>query len=187
VVCFGKQNIMQNTKNGVLIFRQKKTGTRLEIPVHRELAKIIAASSTGDLTLLVTNRGRAFSGNGFNDAFRDWCNEAGLPTTCVFHGLRKAALTRLAEAGCTVHEIQAISGHKNLKEVEHYTRAVDQARLARAAMERMGNESVKNDFAEVSKGVERTTEKSRVRIIIRSSRASPANRRSVRPIRPVRW
>ena len=142
---------MQNTKNGVLIFRQKKTGTRLEIPVHRELAKIIAASSTGDLTLLVTNRGRAFSGNGLNDAFRDWCNEAGLATTCKFHGLRKAALTRLAEAGCSVHEIQAISGHKNLKEVEHYTRAVDQARLARAAMERIGNNGVKTDFAEVSK------------------------------------
>jgi integrase len=147
VVCFGKQNI----KNGVLTFRQKKTGTTLAIPVHAELAKIIAASATGDLTLLVTNRGRVFSGNGFNDAFRDWCNEAELPTTCVFHGLRKAALTQLAEAGCSVHEIQAISGHKNLKEVEHYTRAVDQARLARAAMERIGNNGVKNDFAEVSK------------------------------------
>ena len=31
---------------------------------------------------------------------------------CVFHGLRKAALTRLADAGCTVHELAAISGHK---------------------------------------------------------------------------
>jgi len=147
VIRIGRQNI----KNGVLTLRQQKTGTTLAIPVHAELAKIIAASATGDLTFLVTNRGRPFSGNGLNDAFRDWCNEAGLPTTCKFHGLRKAALTRLAEAGCTVHEIQAISGHKNLKEVEHYTRAVDQARLARAAMERIGNESVKNDFPEVSK------------------------------------
>jgi len=30
-------------------------------------------------------------------------------------------------------------------------------------------------------------EDSKYPIIIRSSRASPANRRSVRPIRPVRW
>jgi len=147
VIRIGRQNI----KNGVLTLRQQKTGTTLSIPVHAELANIIAASATGDLTLLVTNTGRTFSGNGFNDAFRDWCNEAGLPKTCVFHGLRKAALTRLADCGCSVHEIQAISGHKNLKEVEHYTRAADQARLARAAMERIGNNGVKNDFAEVSK------------------------------------
>jgi hypothetical protein len=50
--------------------------------------------------------------------------------------LRKAACRRLAEAGCTRHEIAAISGHRTLKEVERYTRAVDQARLARQAMKR---------------------------------------------------
>jgi len=66
-------------------------------------------------------------------------------------------LTRLADAGCTAHEIAAISGHRTLKEVEHYTRAVDQARLARAAMERralaerIANESVKPESGEVSK------------------------------------
>ena len=41
---------------------------------------------------------------------------------CVFHGLRKAALTRLADAGCTTHEFAAISGHKTLSEVERYTK-----------------------------------------------------------------
>jgi integrase len=74
-----------------------------------------------------------------------------LPPRCTFHGLRKAALTRLADGGCTVHEIAAISGHKTLKEVERYTKGADQGRLARAAMERMGNESVKPQPVEVSK------------------------------------
>jgi hypothetical protein len=46
------------------------------------------------------------------------------------------ALTRLAGAGCTVHEIAAISGHKTLKEIERYTRSADQARMARSAMAR---------------------------------------------------
>jgi hypothetical protein len=50
--------------------------------------------------------------------------------------LRKAACRRLAEAGCTVHEIAAISGHASLHEVERYTKAADQMKLARAAMER---------------------------------------------------
>jgi integrase len=45
--------------------------------------------------------------------------------------LRKAALTRLADAGKTVHQIAAVSGHKTLKEVERYTRTADQRRLAR--------------------------------------------------------
>jgi hypothetical protein len=43
---------------------------------------------------------------------------------------------RLAEAGCTVHEIAAITGHVTLKEVERYTKAFDCERLARAAMAR---------------------------------------------------
>jgi hypothetical protein len=44
---------------------------------------------------------------------------------------------RLAEAGCTAHEIRAISGHKSLREVERYTKAADQERLARAAASRL--------------------------------------------------
>ncbi|MGA8228695.1 MAG: tyrosine-type recombinase/integrase, partial [Xanthobacteraceae bacterium] len=55
---------------------------------------------------------------------------------CVVHGLRKAACRRLAETGCSANEIASISGHATLKEVERYTRAADQARMARNAMAR---------------------------------------------------
>jgi hypothetical protein len=41
---------------------------------------------------------------------------------------------RLAEAGCTAHQIAAISGHKSLREVERYTKTADQKRMAIAAM-----------------------------------------------------
>ena len=47
---------------------------------------------------------------------------------------RKAASVRLAEAGCTPHEIAAITGHATLSELVRYTRAVDQRRLAEAAV-----------------------------------------------------
>jgi len=53
---------------------------------------------------------------------------------CSAHGLRKAAARRLAEAGCTAHEIAAITGHASLGELVRYTKAVDQRRLAEAAM-----------------------------------------------------
>jgi integrase len=57
-----------------------------------------------------------------------------LPTRCKPHGLRKAACRRLAEAGCSANEIMAISGHATMKELVRYTKAADQARLARNAM-----------------------------------------------------
>jgi hypothetical protein len=43
----------------------------------------------------------------------------------------------LAEAGCSANEIAAISGHTSLREVERYTKAADQARMARNALRRI--------------------------------------------------
>jgi integrase len=130
VVRIGRQHI----RDRVLSVRQEKTGTALAIPVHPELEAIIAATPIGHLTLLTTKTGKSYEANDFSQQFRAWCDAAELPQHCVFHGLRKAALTRLADAGCTVHEIAAISGHASLKEVERYTKAADQARMARNAM-----------------------------------------------------
>jgi integrase len=130
VIRIGRQHI----RDGVLTLRQQKTGTTLTIPVHSELQKIIDTTPLGHLTLLTTRFGRSYRDNNFSDQFRAWCEDAGLPQHCVFHGLRKAAARRLAEAGCTAHEIAAMTGHKSLREVEHYTRAADQVRLAKSAL-----------------------------------------------------
>ena len=128
----------QHIRDHVLTMKPKKTanstGVTLAIPILPELESIIEATPTGHLTLLVTKTGKSYSPNDFSEQFRKWCDDAELPQHCVFHGLRKAALTRLADAGCTVHQIAAVSGHATLKMVEHYTRAADQARLAREAM-----------------------------------------------------
>ncbi|HEY5965312.1 MAG TPA: tyrosine-type recombinase/integrase, partial [Xanthobacteraceae bacterium] len=59
---------------------------------------------------------------------------AGLPSKCKAHGLRKALLRRLAEAGKSSKQIAAMSGHKTLKEIERYTEAANQAQLAEEAM-----------------------------------------------------
>jgi integrase len=77
-----------------------------------------------------------YSGNDFSEQFRAWCDTAELPKACSPHGLRKAACRRLAEAGCSANEIAAISGHATLSEVQRYTKAADQARMARNAMAR---------------------------------------------------
>jgi integrase len=86
------------------------------------------------MTFLITERGAPFTPPGFGNWFRKQCDLAGL-AKCSAHGLRKAAATRLADAGCSANQIAAITGHKSLSEVAHYTRAADQERLARQALQ----------------------------------------------------
>ncbi len=93
----------------------------------------IAATPSDHLTFLTTTIGGPFAATTFTHWFRRECDKAGLPH-CSAHGLRKAAARRLAEAGCTAHEIGAITGHASLAELVRYTKAADQRRLAEAAM-----------------------------------------------------
>jgi integrase len=53
------------------------------------------------------------------------------------HGLRKNAAQALAEAGCTVHQIMAITGHKTWKQAMHYTKRVAQKQLAQQAIDKL--------------------------------------------------
>jgi integrase len=132
VIRMGRQHI----RNGELYVTQQKTGVALVLPVHPALAAIIEATPGDHLTFLVTKRGKPYSGKDFNGAFRAWCNEAGLPKRCKFHGLRKAGLTWGADQGWSTHELAAWSGHKTLAETQRYTKAADQRRAARAALKR---------------------------------------------------
>jgi integrase len=125
----------QHVSNGVLRVQQQKTGKALRIPLHPALQAILSATPNEHLTFLVTTYGKPFTAGSFGNWFRDRCAEAGLPKECAAHGLRKAACRRLAEAGCSEKQIAAISGHATLREVERYTKAADQERMARDAME----------------------------------------------------
>ena len=88
------------------------------------------------MVIFSTAYGKASDSNGFGSFMAQAIEAAGLPDECVLHGLRKAAARKLAEAGCTVHEIMAITGHRVLREIERYTKAAEQERGAQAAMAR---------------------------------------------------
>jgi integrase len=133
LVRMGRQHI----RDGILEVRQQKTGTVLEIPLHQVLLAVLEATPNEHLTLLTTKTGKSYAPNDLSDEFRSWCDAAGLPGECSLHGLRKAAARRLAEAGCSAHEIAAITGHKSLKEVERYTKSAEQLRLARQAVNKL--------------------------------------------------
>ncbi|RTL75837.1 MAG: integrase [Bradyrhizobiaceae bacterium] len=115
---------------------QQKTATKLTIPIHEALHRVLSTANRSGPTILVTAYGEQFSVKGFGQMISAAIREAGLPERCKAHGLRKAAARRLAEAGCSASEIAAITGHKTLAEVERYTRAADQERLARQAIQR---------------------------------------------------
>jgi integrase len=136
VVRIGRQHI----QGGLINVRQRKTRATLAIPVHSELQRVLDATPNEHLTFLTTAAGKPFTPAGFTNWFRDACNKAGLPKGKSAHGLRKAACRRLAEAGCSVNEIAAISGHATLGEIARYTKAVDQARMARAAIGRLAKD-----------------------------------------------
>lgn len=130
----------QHCRDGSISVRQIKTGAQLQIPVHSALAGVLNDTPRENMTFLTTQFGKPFTAPGFGNWFRERCNEAGLPN-CSAHGLRKAAARRLAEAGCTTHEIASITGHASLREIQRYTKAVDQVRLGVAAMDKVRTHS----------------------------------------------
>lgn len=132
VVKMGRQHVSGQTIRVV----QQKTGARLIIPLHATLRAAIDRTPKANLTFLMTEYGKPFSGAGFGNLFRDWCADAGLKGLSA-HGLRKAAARRLAEAGCGALQIAAVTGHKTLSELQVYTAAADQERMARDAMKRI--------------------------------------------------
>jgi integrase len=128
----------QHINGGLIQVRQDKTDAVLDIPLHPRLQIILAAAApTGHLTFLITKSGRPYSPNDFSEQFRDWCNQAGLPTDCHFHGLRYCAAKMLAEAGCTPRQIAAITGHRTLAMVQKYSKGAEQRRLASEAMAKL--------------------------------------------------
>lgn len=120
--------------------KQQKTGAEIYIPCHpflrdelaRWKAEAVAKGDVVGLTILQTLRGRPWSLFGFEGEWRRARQELGIPFN--FHGLRKTAAAKLAEAGCSDREIMAITGHKSASEVERYTRQADQKVRATAAI-----------------------------------------------------
>jgi integrase len=123
-----------NMRNGRFTYRASKNGAEIDIPVAEPLAATIAATPmVGVKTFLVTEYGKPFTAAGFGNWFRDRCNEAGLPH-CSAHGLRKAFLRRMAEAGCSEDFIASISGHKDMREIRTYVEAANKAKMATEGM-----------------------------------------------------
>jgi integrase len=118
---------------------QEKTGVELWLPIHPELTKAMKAYKAKGLTLIGDPAGRPLKRASLSALMRAAIREAGLPARCVSHGLRKAAMRILAESDATEKQIASMSGHKTLKEIERYTKAASQKKMARQAMGKLHN------------------------------------------------
>jgi len=116
-----------DVEDGGIWVRQEKTDSRLWIPIHTELQKVIDGLPRCALTLLSVN-GRQWTKTNFDNQFRAERKRLGI--RLVFHGLRKNAATALAEVGGSTKQISSITG-QSPEMVEHYTKAADQKRLAK--------------------------------------------------------
>jgi integrase len=120
----------------VLYHTKNDSGTSIQILPQLEAA--INAVPGGFSTYLVTQKGKPFTPAGFGNWFRERCDMAGLPN-CSAHGLRKAMARRLAEAGATVSEGMAVTGHKTTNMFMHYAAGADKNRLAQNGFGKLDN------------------------------------------------
>ncbi|KAA8605556.1 hypothetical protein AL036_18335 [Salipiger aestuarii] len=130
VVHLGRQHI----RDGVLTVVQRKTAQAVDVPIFPDLKSVWDALPKDNLTFLVSDTGGPLTPESFTNWFRDMVKEAKLPDGLSPHGLRKSACGRLAETGCTPHQIMAISGHQTLSEATRYTVAASRKDWTKQAM-----------------------------------------------------
>jgi integrase len=124
--------------------RQEKTGSDLVLPVHSALKVELDEwkRSATSVLILTTAQGVPWQPTHLSNVLARGLDVLGMPDRLNMHGLRKLAATALAEAGCSAHEIAAVTGHKTLAMVALYTASARQERLARAAITRLENATV---------------------------------------------
>lgn len=131
---------------------QKKTGAELVIPVHPVLKAELDEWRSGPIaplptaSVLTTGAGTAWRPSNLSNQLQDALAKIpGFPSGRNIHGLRKLAAAQLAEAGCTLHEIGALTGHKTLAMLQLYTASASQERLAKSAFSKLNAKTRKRD------------------------------------------
>ena len=118
------------------VAQQQKTGEYVAIPCHHRLRSILSALPRRSEYILTGERGQPYqSAESLAAMVRRHLRAIGIRGYSV-HGLRKNAAQALAEAGCSISEIMAITGHRSPGMALHYTKRAEKKRLARTAIDR---------------------------------------------------
>lgn len=103
-----------NAYNGHSIrLTQQKTGAAVNVPVMQSLrAALETTPRISPLMLIEEITGKPYTKDMLSRRIREVCQRAGIPDEYQFRDLRRTAVVRLAEHGCEIPEICAITGHK---------------------------------------------------------------------------
>lgn len=129
---------LSDVRKGSVRVKQSKTGKVMIVPLHTEALPLVEECKARSAFYLVSMKdGNPLTPETFQAM---WTREMQRhPHGNIrrrdfnFHGLRKNAANKLAEAGCSEKEIGAVTGMSPAM-VAHYTKGADQIRLARQAM-----------------------------------------------------
>ena len=97
------------------------------------LKRTLDAGPTSELAFICGARGKPFTKESFDTAFKEASKAAGVLNRSA-HGCRKIGATRAAENGASVAQLNAIFGWSGIAMASLYTQAADRKRLATEAM-----------------------------------------------------
>jgi integrase len=100
-----------------ITLKQGKGGKIVSVRCTAALRTVLDGMERRSPLVLTTPTGRAWTKRYFNEHWNEAAVAAGI-AELHFHDLRGTAITMLAEAGCTVPEIAAVTGH-SLKHITH--------------------------------------------------------------------
>lgn len=134
-------------RSGALVVTPQKTqryNKMLRVPLHSALEAELERTAKTGITIITGRMGKPITQRPLRDELQAFAAELGFEI--VPHGLRKNAVNSLLEAGCTPHEVAAITG-QSFQMIEHYARRVSQHRLGEAAIFKLERKSdIQTDF-----------------------------------------
>jgi integrase len=125
-----------HVKEGVLTMDTEKTGMTVHTVVSPGLQAVLERGPTAPFHFICGMSGKPLTKESFGNMFKVACREAGLGTKKSAHGLRKLAVTRLAEAGYSDKELEATFGWTGGYMASLYTRSANRKHLAVEAAKR---------------------------------------------------
>jgi integrase len=134
----------QHIRKGVITLKTEKTGTLLTVPVHPELVRAINACPPKGLYIIESAFGRGYAKEALGNRMHDLARAAGVRKSA--HGLRKAAASRVAEAGASEAQLMALFGWTDPAMARLYTRAANAKKLALQAAKMDGVSEVVDLF-----------------------------------------
>lgn len=112
----------------------------LYVPAATPLLAYLSRCTFRGLLFVSDDRGTPINADTLRKSMRAQLDSLGLKNL-HYHGLRHSTATALAQAGCSAHEIMAITGHQTDQMVRVYTKKVEQKKLATSAVHKLERSS----------------------------------------------